>query len=502
MPFIPHTPLEIKEMLEKIGVNSISSLFEEIPPHLQQTTSLDVPENLNEMTLARLMEKRAAKDISNLNFIGAGAYEHYIPQAVWQLASRGEWMTSYTPYQAEASQGTLQLLYEYQSMMAELMQMEISNASLYDGASALAEAILMAIRCKALPSHLKAAEKINKKSRISNQSITYTILIPETIHPFYRQVIRTLLAAQPVEFLEIPFCKNKGTTLLSTLESYIKTYTQENNPSNNSSNKQLTALIIPQPNFFGVLEDVDALSQWAQSNQILVIALVNPLSTALLKPPGCYGSFGADIACGEGQPLGIPLASGGPYFGFLCCKKEYIRQLPGRLIGRTSDRNGKQGFTLTLQAREQHIRRAKATSNICTNQGLLVTAATIYMSLLGPEGLNRVAQVSHNNTYYLKKLLKEIPNIKILFDHDNFFHEIVVKLNENVNAETLLKNLSLEGIQAGCALRAFYPDHSEFENTLLICATETKTKEDLEKFSKAFASAINSINSSVNSMNL
>lgn len=443
MPFIPHTEQEVKEMLAVIGAAKVDQLFDEIPANLRVNDLPSIPLQLTEMELLRLMRERAAKDVNVLNFIGAGAYEHHIPAAVWDITSRGEFMTAYTPYQAEASQGTLQLLYEYQTMMASLMGLDVSNASLYDGGSALAEAVLMAVR----------AHRKNKSHRI---------FMPTTVHPLYRQVVKTIVSQQNIELVDVPFDPITGKITLEAL-SHI--------PKDN-----LTALVIPQPNFFGALEDVDALTDWAHANQALVIGVVNPLAMALLKPPGQWGKKGADIACGEGQPLGVPLASGGPYYGFLCCKEEYVHQLPGRIVGRTVDQNGKQGFVLTLQAREQHIRRAKATSNICTNQGLLVTASTIHMSLLGPKGLRKVALACHENLKRLQDKLSQIDGVKVHFSNYSF-HEMVIELNKPV--ESVLMTLAKNKIQAGFSLKKYYP---ELSHCLLICVTETKTPEDLDLF--------------------
>lgn len=460
MPFIPHTESDIKEMLAEIGVPSIEALFDEIPKSLRFEALKSIPDGLNEMTLTRLMQERAQQDQAALNFVGAGAYEHHIPAAVWDVTSRGEWMTAYTPYQAEASQGTLQLLYEYQTMMARLMSMDVSNASLYDGASALAEAILMAVRCH----HGKQRARV---------------LMPSTVHPFYRQVAKTIVQAQEIEIIEIPYGTETGRIELEALTSTVA------HQIPNAESPGFTACVIPLPNFFGVLEDIDALTDWAHERKALVIGVVNPTSMALLKPPGEWGTTGADIVCGEGQPLGIPLASGGPYFGFLCCKKEFIRQLPGRLIGRTTDTDGKTGFALTLQAREQHIRRAKATSNICTNQGLLVTAATIYMSILGASGLYRVAAKSHVNTDLLRNKLQTLKNIQVLFPKSPFFHELVLQFK--IPVESVIKTLAKQGIQAGFNLKPYYPELGE---ALLVCVTETKTEEDLSVFAKALQAIV------------
>lgn len=440
MPFVPHTKTDEQAMLAKIGVQSIEDLFNEIPAELRAGELTRIPEGLSEMEAGRLLADRAQQNFQGLNFIGAGAYEHHIPAAVWDITTRGEFMTAYTPYQAEASQGTLQLIYEYQTMMANLMGMDVSNASLYDGASALAEAILMAVRA-------------NKQSK------SHRVLVPRSLHPAYREAIQAIVQTQQIELVEIPFDTRSGNTNLTSLDKFKQ--------------EDITALIIPQPNFFGVLEDVDALTDWAHQKEALVIAVVNPVAIALLKEPGQWGKTGADMVCGEGQPLGVPLASGGPYFGFLCCKKEFVRQMPGRIVGRTVDLEGKPGFALTLQAREQHIRRAKATSNICTNQGLLVTAATIYMSLLGSEGLKRVAMASHANTVELIKKLKTIAGIEVVFDRP-FFHEAVIRFKKPV--KTILKQLAEKNIQGGYALVNDYPELGE---SLLICATETKNAADL-----------------------
>ncbi len=451
MPFIPHTEQEVKEMLAVIGVSSTEQLFDEIPANLRVKELPPIPPQLTEMELSRLMRRRAEKDANVLNFMGAGAYEHHIPAAVWEVTGRGEFMTAYTPYQAEASQGTLQLLYEYQTMMASLMSLDVSNASLYDGGSGLAEAILMAAR-----THRK-----NK---------THRIFLPSTVHPLYRQVVKAIVGQQDIEIVEIPFDKTTGKTNLATLEKMAK--------------DNLTALVIPQPNFFGALEDVDALTDWAHAQHALVIGVVNPLAMALLKPPGQWGKKGADIACGEGQPLGVPLASGGPYYGFLCCQQEHVRQLPGRIVGRTVDQSGKQGFVLTLQAREQHIRRAKATSNICTNQGLLVTASTIHMSLLGPNGLRKVALACHQNLNVLREKLQQLKGVRLTFSGPSF-HEMVIQLDKPV--EPVLALLAQQKIQAGLALKPFYP---ELENSLLICVTETKTVEDLDRLVKQLGAVL------------
>jgi len=451
MAFIPHTEKDVADMLAAIGVQNIEQLFEEIPANLRVKSLSGVPTALTEMEIGRLMLTRAKADGLPLNFIGAGAYEHHIPAAVWAITTRGEFYSAYTPYQAEASQGTLQLLYEYQTMIASLTGLQVSNASLYDGASAIAEASLMAVRA-------------NRKSK------SLRILVPTTVNPYYRKVATATAGNQGLRFEEVPYSPTEGRTLVDALAKY--------------EGQDITALVIQQPNFFGVLEDVDALTDWARSRGIFVIASVNPTSLAMLKPPGEWGSGGVDIAVGEGQPLGVPLSSGGPYFGFITTRMEHVRQMPGRIVGRTLDLNGKPGFTLTLQAREQHIRRAKATSNICTNQGLLVTAATIYMSLMGPQGLERVAASSHARTRELITALARVKGVRTAFNTP-CFHEAVVLLDRPV--APILKSLEARGILGGLNLAEHYP---ELGNALLVCATETKTAEDIESYAKALSETL------------
>lgn len=440
MPFIPHTPEDIQAMLGAIGADSIDELFDEIPPALRTGRLEHVPDGLSEQEITRLMLERAEMDGRFINFIGAGAYEHHIPAAVWQITTRGEYYSAYTPYQAEASQGTLQLLYEFQTMMASLTGLDVSNASLYDGASALAEAVLMAVRAH------KTARRV---------------LIPRTVHPVYRRVVKTLVQPQGIEIVEIDYDRATGVTSAQALPS-----------------GDFAALVIPQPNFFGRLENVHTLTDAIHAQGGLAVALVNPMALALLEAPGRWGAQGADIAVGEGQPLGVPLSSGGPYFGFMCCKQALVRQMPGRIVGRTVDKNGKPGFALTLQAREQHIRRAKATSNICTNQGLLVTAATIYMALLGPSGLEAVARASHANTLALVAALTGTEGVRTPFAGP-VFHEAVVTLPLSV-AE-VMRPLQAHGVLAGFDLSTDYP---ELGHALLVCATETKTPQDIERFAQ------------------
>ncbi len=444
MPFIPHTEDDVRAMLAAIGVEDIEALFDEIPAGLRAGGLEGIPAGEGEMEITRLAHARAREDQHLMCFAGAGAYDHHVPAAVWQIATRGEFYSAYTPYQAEASQGTLQLLYEYQTMMAGLMDMEVSNASLYDGASALAEAVLMAVRA-------------NRKSKSKR------IFMPRTVHPAYRKVVRTIVSHQGIELVELDYDREGGHLDAASLPA---------------APGDAAALVIPQPNFFGVLEDVDALTDWAHAHGMLVIAVVNPLVMSVIRPPGQWGGKGADIACGEGQPLGVPLASGGPYFGFMCCRQSHVRQMPGRIIGRTVDTQGRSGYTLTLQAREQHIRRSKATSNICTNQGLLVTAATIHMALLGPQGLAAVAAASHRHTQRLVEQLQSVAGLTPVFSRP-VFHEAVMQLPLPV--EEVLRPLSVQGIVGGVSLADDYP---ELGKALLVCATEKRTEADITAFAE------------------
>ncbi len=453
MPFIPHTPEDQKHMLDAIGAANIADLFDEIPAHLKCDSLAAVPEGISEMQMLRLMQERAEQDAGAQCYLGAGAYEHHIPSAVWDIASRGEFMTAYTPYQAEASQGTLQLVYEYQSMMVALTGLDVSNASLYDGASALAEAVLMAIRS-------------NRKSK-SNR-----VLVLGTVSPLYRAALKDIVSTQTIEVVE------------TGINDSLRIDTGMLAPF---AGEDFAAIVIAQPNFLGGLEAVDELTDFAHAQSWLVIAVANPTALALLKPPGEWGSEGADICVGDGQPLGIPLASGGPYFGFICCRSKLARQMPGRIIGKTVDIDGKAGFTLTLQAREQHIRRSKATSNICTNQGLAVTAATVYMSLLGAQGLQAVAQACHQNTRGLRQKLTDAGQGKLLQSGD-YFHEFVVQLP--VSARLVLEHMAQRGVLGGFDLSGVYPALGE---AILVCVTETKTDNDLDVYVAALKAAIEEV---------
>lgn len=440
MPFIPHTTDEVKSMLATLNVAEVNQLFDEIPKSIKAADLSTIPSGLTEIAMSRVMQAREPHIQPNKCFLGGGAYDHFVPAITLDLISRGEFYTAYTPYQAEASQGSLQVIYEYQTMIARLTVMDVANASIYDGATSLVEAVLMALRIK------------GAKAR--------RILVPQSLHPHYRQVLASITQHNDVILDALPLDFTAGTIDLNALNAI--------DPNN------IAALIIPQPNFFGCLEAVDQLTDWAHQQQALAIAVVNPLALALLKPPGEWGANGADIVCGEGQSLGVPLQGGGPYFGIMSCKSQYVRQMPGRIVGVSVDHDGRRGFTLTLQAREQHIRRAKATSNICTNQGLMVVAATIYMTLQGAQGLYNVAYQSHMNAATLKAKLADI-GIQSRFSAP-IFNEFVIEVSD---ATRYLAELQKAGIQGGINLTPYYPELGE---CVLVCATETKTTEDLDQY--------------------
>ena len=459
MPFIPHTESDVREMLARIGVAAVDNLFDEIDPRLHEADFSTVPAGESEMAMLHALSARARLDETGPCFLGAGCYDHHIPAAVWDIASRGEYLTAYTPYQAEASQGTLQLIYEYQSMMAALTGLDVSNASVYDGGSALAEAVLMAVRIRK-----------RGRRRPSDGDATTRVAVPGACHPLYLDAARSIVRQQGIELVETG-CGADGAASLAALDAA-------------AGQGAFAALVVQQPNFFGVIEPVDALTAWAAAHDAATIAVVNPVALGLLKPPGEWNGDGVDIACGDGQPLGVPMASGGPSFGFLCTRARHVRQLPGRVAGRTADRAGKPGFTLTLQAREQHIRRGKATSNICTNQGLLVTAATVHMALLGAAGLRAVASACHANTRELVAALTAQDGVSRRFAAP-FFHECVLDLGRP--AAPVAEALAAAGIVAGLPLGRYRP---ALANCLLVCATEKRTAADIRAFADVLAPAL------------
>lgn len=443
MDFIPHTDAERKEMLATLGVSRFEDLIANLPLYKSE---FKIPSGLSEGEVLRHMHDLATKNQAPgklLSFLGAGAYEHFSPSAISALMSRGEFLTAYTPYQPEVSQGTLQTLYEFQSLICELMAMDVCNAGMYEGASALAEAVLLALR------------ETGRKE----------ILVPRSLHPDYRAVLNTYTAEMGVQLIEIPH--NQGILDLDFVEKRLSDKT--------------AALIVQNPNFFGIVEPVHELGRLAQTAGALYIASVNPLSLGLLTPPGEYG---ADIAVAEGQPLGIPEGYGGPYVGLFTCKTKWLRKMPGRLVGQTVDVDGKRAFVLTLQAREQHIRREKATSNVCTTTALIGFCATFYLALLGKQGIRDVAYQNLAKSHYAFEQLTQIPGVRASFSAQ-FFNEFV--LQTKVPAETLQQSLLRQGIVGGLPLKKWYP---ELEYSSLWCVTETKTKGDIDQLVRAIREAL------------
>lgn len=434
-PYIPHTPGEIKSMLETIGVSSIDDLFSDVPEVLD--FELALPESSDEFSVFREMKSLAERN-TNLEqlavFRGGGIYYHYIPTAVQALASRSEFLTAYTPYQAEVSQGTLQALYEFQTMIAELTGMEVANSSMYDGATAAAEAALMAVRT-------------NRKDRI---------LVAENIHPEYREVIRTYCSGQNIKIEETDFDKGSGSIDLEALKSKLT--------------DDVSGVIVGYPNFFGVIEDLKAIRELLREKTMLIV-VANPIALSLLEAPG---RLGADIVVGEGQPLGNPPSFGGPGFGFFATLGKYIRKMPGRIIGETKDTEGKTGYVMVLQTREQHIRRSKATSNICSNHAHNAVVAAIYMSIMGKEGLREVAERSFAKAHSLKERLLKLEGVSEVFSGP-FFHEFVVSFDKDV--DPVNSKLMKHKILGPLNIEKWYP---EMKNCALFCTTEAVRDADIE----------------------
>lgn len=434
--YMPHTEAEREAMLQKIGVAKIEDLFADVPP-AHRFPQLNLPPALTEMEVSTEMQEISQANDSTREmvcFLGAGAYNHYSPPAVDMILRRGEYYTAYTPYQPELSQGTLQAIFDYQSLVTALTGMEVSNASHYDGATAAAEAVSMAV------AHFR-----NKRTKI--------ILSP-ALHPHYRQTVHTYNAGTPLRIIGEELAPAAGP------EALIPLLDQE------------TALVIVQyPDFFGRIYDLKALAEAVHAVGALLAVSVNPMALGLLTPPG---EFGADIVTGEGQPLGIPLSYGGPYLGLFATRKEYVRKMAGRLVGETVDNRGQRAYVLTLTAREQHIRREKATSNICTNQGLMALAATVYMSLLGKNGLRQVAELCYHKAHYAAQQIARLPGYG-LWSQAPFFNEFVVRCPQPVSK--INAYLLDQGILGGYDLGQDYP---ELANHMLIAVTEMNTKEDID----------------------
>ena len=439
MTFNPHTPEDRAAMLAAIGVDSFERLVEVVPKDVRYP-HLDLPPLLTEMEAAQRLAELAERNVvpkPGGTFLGAGSYQHFIPAAVNQIISRGEFYTAYTPYQPEVAQGTLQVIYEFQTMVAALYGMEVANASIYDGATALAEGALIAV------------SSTRKRRRI---------VVSGTVHPGYREVLRTYLSGTDVELVELPVPTTGFVTEAEGYQPYL--------------DDALAGIVVQYPNFFGAIEDVAAAAEAAHGAGGLLIVSSYPGPFGLLKSPG---ELGADVVAGEGQALGVPQSYGGPYVGLLATRQRFVRQMPGRLAGMTTDRDGKRGFVLTLQTREQHIRREKATSNICTNQGLMATAATVYMATLGPQGFREVAERCYQNAHYLAGRLSELPGYEAGFDAP-FFHEFVVR--SPVPAREINARLAGEGIVGGYDLGNLDPT---LDHALLICATELHSRSSIDR---------------------
>ena len=448
MRYTPQTELDRERMLQTIGLERIEQLYSQIPSSLRARATINLPPGLTEpevkKRLSRLASENAAAPDWSL-FLGGGIYQHFIPSAVDAVISRSEFLTCYTPYQPEVSQGTLQVLYEFQTLICQLTGMEVSNAGVYDGASAAAEAVLM-------------SRRIQRETR-------RRVLVSRALHPHYRAVIATYLNnLDDVEFIEVPFGANGGTDpdrLASVLD------------------ERAMCVIVGYPNFFGVIEDLSGLhAACARAGAQLISVTTEPLSLGLLKPPGAYG---VDIAVGEGQSLGVPMNFGGPAFGFFAARKKFMRNLPGRLVGETLDGQGRRGFVLTLATREQHIRREKATSNICTSQTLCTTAATVYLSLLGKTGLRRLAEVNVTRAHETHARLIEEANLESCFSGP-FFNEFVVRAGDVARLE---ERCAAAKIVPGIALARWYP---ELSGCLLVCVTEMNEREEMERLVRTVSS--------------
>ncbi|MCM8750061.1 aminomethyl-transferring glycine dehydrogenase subunit GcvPA [Thermomicrobiaceae bacterium CFH 74404] len=446
MTFSPHTPEDRKAMLEAIGVSSVAELFEVVPEE-HRFPSLDLPPRLSEADAYRELVRLAERNVNAstaATFLGAGSYNHYVPATVQQILWRGEFYTAYTPYQPEVAQGTLQAIYEFQSSICLLTGMEVSNASLYDGATALAEGALLSV---SLP---------RQRTKI---------VVAGTVHPYYRSVLQTYTRGLLVTVEELPLPHE---TLLTTPEM-VAPYLDE----------RTACLVVQYPNFFGRIEDIAAFAEMAHQAGSRLLVSVYPIALGLLKAPG---ELGADIVTGEGQSLGIPQSFGGPVLGLLATKRELVRQLPGRLIGMTQDSEGKRGFVMVLQTREQHIRREKATSNICTNQGLMSLAATVYLSSLGKQGLRRVAELCYHKAHYLAERIAALDRWEVV-GAGPFFNEFAVRTP--IAPEEVNRRLLDEGIIGGYPLNQVDPRLSDL---MLVCATEQNTREQIDHFVSALAS--------------
>jgi len=438
MNFIPHTKKDRQEMLKFLGLKSIDELFVDIDRRLVLDKNLDLPPAMSELELSRhilMLSEKNGETLHKSCFLGAGAYNHFIPSVVNHIISRSEFYTAYTPYQSEVSQGILQAIFEYQTMIGELIGMDVVNASVYDGASALAEAAIMA----------------------SNITEREEIIISSAVHPEYRGVVKTYCDASELKLKEVYY--DEGVTDLKNLEEVVS--------------DRSAGVFIQNPNFFGSIENVfDIENMCHEKGCLLIVNVTEPTSLGMLKPPGEYG---ADIVTGEGQSFGNPLNYGGPYLGFMGTKEKYMRYIPGRLSGLTTDTKGRRGFVLTLQAREQHIRREKASSNICTNQTLNALAATVYLSTLGKNGLKELANLCYQKAHYAYDNIKEIGGFRPIFSAP-FYNEFVIECP--IKPKRLNEKLLKHGIIGGFELGRYYP---ELKDAMMICVTENNTKKDIDR---------------------
>ena len=442
--YIPHTEEDIRKMLDTIGVKKVEDFFQSIPKGYRLSKSLNLPEPLSEPDLIRHFQKLQVPMMSS--FLGAGAYHHFIPTVVSSLVSRSEFYTAYTPYQPEISQGTLQAIFEYQTLMCQLTGMEVSNASLYDGASSLAEAVLM-------------ANRINRRKKV---------LLSQAIHPEYRRVIQTYMDPDQQEIILIPYKKEEGRTNEKILFDLLE--------------EDVGAVVIQSPNFFGVIEDLQPVGERVHNiGGLVIVGFSEPIAYGILQRPG---AMGADIVAGEGQSLGIPASFGGPYLGIFTTQERFVRNMPGRLVGETVDLEGKRGFVLTLATREQHIRRERATSNICTNEGLCALMATVFLSCLGREGLKELAMMNLSKAEYAKKTVSQIRGCTLGFVAPTF-NEFVLQIKKN--PEAVLERLKEEKILGGLLLKRFYP---ELDHHLLVTVTEMNQREEIDRWAEALEKAL------------
>jgi glycine dehydrogenase subunit 1 len=448
----PHTPADRRKMLDALGVQSVDELFADIPEPLRASPlKLDPPE-MEQQLMARLSGLAARNRVDLASFLGAGAYRHFSPPMVDQMLLRGEWYSAYTPYQPEVSQGTLQSIYEYESLIAELVGLDVVSASHYDGAAATAEAALMTCRATG-------------RGRV---------LVSRAVHPHYRSVLRTYVDGAGLDVDDIPIVADgplAGTTDLEALERLLA---DESQPT--------AGVILAQPSFYGLLEPMTEAGKLAHAAGALFVAVVEPVSLAVLAPPGVYG---ADIAAGEGQALGIPPQYGGPYLGILACTEPLVRQIPGRLVGMTTYTDGQRAYVMTLQAREQHIRREKAASNICTNQTLLALAASLWLASLGPHGLHDVAAMGAARAAELEAALAEVGVARV--HAGAYLNEFAIRVP---NAADVHRELLNRGVLAGLVLGEAVPDEPSMADSLLVCATEVNTSDDIQRFARELAGVL------------